>query len=193
MKKFCIALIILFILTLLCSGLYFGYKLVQNKRNAEIKDIQTLIQTSINDINQALDLEKQIDNVTINDIKDSKEFAKVLAKRLKTTSIQNFTNPGIVTVEFSSNELKKYNLEELKNTPAVHTITGFIYYIVKFEKGCKTVDLKDPSKSSCIIMVDINGINKPNHYGSKTEEADRYILIADGKNNNLRLKQSVTK
>lgn len=193
MKKFCIALIIFIVFILLLSGLYLAYKYQNQEKDNIPKDVQTLVKMSINDINQALEDERQLENKTLNDIKTAKNFADILAKRLKTTATQNFTHTGIVSVEFSKNEIKKYNLEELTKMPAIHTISGFIYYIVKFEEGCKSVDLKEPYKSSCIIMVDINGINKPNHYGSKTEEADRYILIADGKNNTIKLKQTVTK
>lgn len=108
----------------------------QNNRNRYVKK-------SISILNQAISLEYEIEKTKISDLETSNDLKALFGRRL--------------------NILEKTNLhKKYQDERYFQTADGIIYSIVKFEKGCKTIDIENPMNSSCVMEFDVNGEKKPN-------------------------------
>lgn len=104
------------------------------------------------------------------------EFARLWVFGMHVATVENMVIPEATTVTYSERELEDYNIpEEYYFKPAVHTLDKTSYYLLKFEPKCPSTNLSDPYKSSCIITIDVNGLNNPNK-----KDVDRFDYIFDG-------------
>ncbi len=108
----------------------------QNNRNGYVKKCISIL-------NQAISLEYSLEKTKISDFETADDMQALFKRRL--------------SIKDKGNLPKKY-----QDNRYFQTFDGIIYSIVKFEKGCKIIDIENPMNSSCVIELDINGAQKPN-------------------------------
>lgn len=108
--------------------------------------------------------------------KTSQEFASALVNNMPLIQeVYYFSVEGKENLSFNKQEIKKCKLKKYVSNPTFITTDGIIYSIIKYEQGCKIVDLRNQENSSCVIEIDANGLRKPNKYA-----ADRVLLVING-------------
>lgn len=143
----------------------------------------TKLEKAITTLNNTLKSDPEAINA-----KDEGDFARKLAKIIRPASVQNFWNTtGSMSSTFSAVEIQKYNFYPYYKKPSLTTNDQIMFILYKYEPQCKTVDLENPVNSSCLIIVDINGIKNPNIKDADFNTTDRYDLIIDGSKNNVLL------
>lgn len=116
------------------------------------------VKKSISILNQAISLEYSLEKTKISDFETADDMQALFKRRL-----------GI---------MDKGNLhQQYQDNKYFQTFDGIVYSIVKFEKGCKIIDIENPMNSSCVIEFDINGEQKPN----KSNE-DIFQAVIDAEN-----------
>lgn len=103
-------------------------------------DNSIALNTAIHQLNNAIIYEYSINGITFSDIKTKEELKTLFQKHI---SIQELP--------------PEYDIEN-----CFQATNGIIFKIVKFEEGCKTIDLQKPLNSSCVIEIDVNGQKNPN-------------------------------
>lgn len=154
-------------------------------KNSEKQYVKTAerLQKAIDEVEYVLAQEQETTGMTVQKYKKDSDLAKMFVRHLDVSSIQNFFYNSVITTRFTPNERYMYKLERYADMPIIQTANLNMYIILKFEQGCKIVDLNEMQNSSCIVLVDLNGINKPNNYGTTFDDTDRYAIIIDGKTN----------
>lgn len=155
----------------------------KNNTNKFETEVITKLEKSITTLNSVL----KADPEAINS-KDEGDFARRLAKIIRPASVQNFWNTtGSMSSTFSAVEIQKYNFYPYYKKPSLTTNEQIMFILYKYEPKCQTVDIENPVNSSCLIVVDINGIKNPNIKDADFNTTDRYDLIIDGNKNTVLL------
>ncbi len=86
--------------------------------------------------------------------------------------------------EYSKKEIKDYKLSEYKDKPIIQTADGMLFMFKKYTPGCKFVDKENSENSDCIMVVDVNGLKKPNEMTIQSvKPKDRYEVVILGNEN----------
>lgn len=167
-----------------------------SERACQGVECRSLIKRNWSTLNQVVSLEKQLEGKI--DYSNEKAFAEILSKRLSLIDTYN-TSYKNKEKTLSEKEIRKYNLKEYKNKPILLVADGSTIMVLKFENGCKNVDLVNVENSSCLIDVDINGfMKKPNNKDvenikqKRLDANDRYTFIIDGNRDKVLLPELTT-
>ena len=167
-----------------------------SERACQGVECRSLIKRNWSTLNQVVSLEKQLEGKI--DYSNEKAFAEILSKRLSLIDTYN-TSYKNKEKTLSEKEMRKYNLKEYKNKPILLVADGSTIMVLKFENGCKNVDLVNVENSSCLIDVDINGfMKKPNNKDvenikqKRLDANDRYTFIIDGNRDKVLLPELTT-
>ena len=167
-----------------------------SERACQGVECRSLIKRNWSALNQVVSLEKQLEGKI--DYSNEKAFAEILSKRLSLIDTYN-TSYKNKEKTLSEKEIRKYNLKEYKNKPILLVADGSTIMVLKFENGCKNVDLVNVENSSCLIDVDINGfMKKPNNKDvenikqKRLDANDRYTFIIDGNRDKVLLPELTT-
>ena len=152
---------------------FFFYLLYHdNSKNVNKDDFQTKLEKCVENLDDALKKSRDI----FPSCKTQYEFARLWVYGLRVSNVENMIIPEAISVDYTKDELKNYNIEEeYYYKPVVHTFDRTSYYLLKFEPLCPNVDLINPYNSSCIITIDVNDFKTPNNKGE-----DRFDYIFDG-------------
>ena len=183
LKEFAQLIIILFmfiLLVVLLTNLFvnsFSMKKVVPCKYAAKKALSKLNQAFLLEIaeNGKISYEKEQD------------VADIFIKRMSVQNAKYIEFQGQKEI-YSKKEIKEYNLAKFIGKPIITTTDGMLYMFEEFEQGCNNVDLNNFQNSGCLLVVDINGIKRPNKMTIKSKHIgsyDRFIYIIDGKNNKI--------
>lgn len=110
-------------------------------------------------------------------LENAEAFAQMIQKR----TAESDTKITIIPQD----KFKKYKITDAdfgiyKDKPVLLGKDDIMYMFEKFEPGCKTADWENPDNSSCIMVIDVNGVKPPNKITEQfIRPLDRYKIIID--------------
>ena len=166
-------------------------------------EFRSALKKSVSSINQAITLNYALENKV--DTGSLEKFATMFTKRVSTIDVRylevapykvkewkHYDDPHTYTYktvkhpykEYSKKEIRDFKLSEYKGKPIIQTADGMLFMFKKFAPGCKFVDTENPENSDCIMVVDVNGIKKPNEMTTQSQRPkDRYEVVIWGNEN----------
>lgn len=94
--------------------------------------------------------------------------------------------------ENSSTKIKKINKKHIKSEKNKNGIdkeladkpcfevAGALYFINRYQNGCKNVDLEHPENSDCYMTIDLNGFEQPNKLIEIDKDIEHLHKVPDG-------------
>lgn len=164
-------------------------------------EFRSALKKSVSTINLAITYNYALENKV--DMGSIEEFATMFAKRMaiidvrylapfkkevrdykSTPDTYKYETVEYPYKEYSEKEIRDYKLSEYKDKPIIQTADGILYMFKKFTSGCKFVDTENPENSDCIMVVDVNGLKKPNEMTIQSvKPKDRYEVVIFGNEN----------